>query len=204
MLIEENRVRVITDPGTYTTAQDEVKNINVIVITHEHADHLHIESVRKIRENNPTSTIVTNSAVDKLLREADIQDAIIIEDGQSDEVAGIHISGHGHQHAEIYKSRSRVMNTGYMIGERLYYPGDAFHNPRIPVDVLALPVAGPWVKISEATDFALEVNPKVVFPVHDGMLNEFGIKVSRDIPGQVLPEAGIKFITLELDKETEV
>lgn len=204
MLVEEKGVRVLTDPGTYTNAQDKVKGIDVIIITHEHADHLHIESVKKVRDNNPNSIIITNSAVDKLLREADIQDSLIIEDGQSEEVAGMKIVGYGTIHEEIFREYPRVQNTGYMIGERLYYPGDAFHNPKVPVDVLAWPVAGPWVKIADALDYALDVKPKVVFPVHDGGLNERGLGFSRRVAPQILEKRGIKFIALELGKVTEI
>lgn len=58
-------------------------------------------------------------------------------------------------------------NTGYFIDEKLFYPGDAFTDPGRPIDVLALPVAGPWVKISESVDYALALKPRTVFPVHD-------------------------------------
>ncbi len=204
LLIEEKGIRVLTDPGSYTTAQNNAKDINIILITHEHGDHLHIDSVKKIRENNPNATIVTNSAVDKLLREADIQDAIIIEDGQSEEVSGIKIAGYGNIHEDIFREWPRVQNTGYMIGERLYYPGDAFHNPKVHVDVLALPVSGPWVKISDALEFALDVKPATAFPVHDGGLNEIGLGFSRRVAPQILEKHGIKFIDLPLDKEIEI
>ncbi|MFA6050457.1 MAG: MBL fold metallo-hydrolase [Candidatus Paceibacterota bacterium] len=204
LLIEEKGVHVLTDPGSYTTMQNDVKNIDIILITHEHGDHLHIESVKKILENNPEATIVTNSAVDKLLREAEIPDAVILEDGQSDEIGGLKISGYGNVHAEIFHELPRVQNTGYMIGERLYYPGDAFHNPRVPVDVLAWPAAGPWVKISDALDFALDVKPKVCFPVHDGALNPNGFGLLKRLPPQILEKHGIKFAFLETGEETEL
>ena len=46
LLIEINGIRFLTDPGNYTTAQNEVKNLHCIVISHEHTDHLHIESLK--------------------------------------------------------------------------------------------------------------------------------------------------------------
>jgi len=204
LLVEENGVKVLTDPGTYTTAQDDIKGINVILITHEHGDHLHIDSLKRVLENNPQATVVTNTAVDKLLREAGISDAIIVEDRQSEEVSGIRLSGYGTIHEEIFRDWPRVQNTGYMICERLYYPGDAFHNPKVPVEVLALPVAGPWVKIGDALNFALDVKPKVCFPVHDGGLNEMGRGFSKRVAPQILENHHIKFVDLEIGKETEL
>lgn len=205
VLIEENGVRVLTDPGMFTSEQDGVKGIDVIVITHEHRDHFHIDSVKRILDNNPAASVITNSAVDKLLREAGIQDAIIVEDGDTEDVRGFKIRGYGHQHAEIYKEYGKVMNTGYFIGERLYYPGDAFHNPMVPVEVLALPVTGPWCKSKDAIELAFEIGPKIAFPVHDGILNDNGLNVIHNGAIAVaLKERGIEFTPLPIGKEIEI
>jgi len=67
------------------------------------------------------------------------------------------------------------------------------------VEILALPVAGPWMKISEAIDYALEIKPKVVFPVHDGALKILG--PAHRVPSTILPEHGIKFVIIEEGKE---
>ena len=40
LLVEENGVRILFDPGSYSTAQNDVKNIDVVLITHEHSDHV--------------------------------------------------------------------------------------------------------------------------------------------------------------------
>ncbi|HZX00938.1 MAG TPA: MBL fold metallo-hydrolase, partial [Candidatus Paceibacterota bacterium] len=53
LLIEENGLRVLTDPGVYSEAQNEVTGINVVLITHEHQDHFHLDSMREIIKNNP-------------------------------------------------------------------------------------------------------------------------------------------------------
>lgn len=204
MLVEEKGVRVLTDPGVYTDAQDSLTGIDVILITHEHADHFHVESVKKVLDNNPSATVITNTAVDKFLREEGIQDAVIIEDRQSDEVSGLRFQGFGNIHEEIFREWPQVQNTGYMIGERLYYPGDAFHSPKVPVDILALPVAGPWVKIADALEFALDVKPRICIPVHDGGLNERGLGFAKRVAPQILEKHGISFISLEIGKETEL
>jgi len=200
LLIEENGLRVLTDPGSYTEKQNEIKNIDVVLITHEHQDHFHVDSVKKILVNNPQAKIITNSAVNALLSKEGI-DSVVVEDGQSLEEKGIVFSGHGKEHAIIYKKWNSVENTGYFIGERLFYPGDAFYNPNKPVEILALPVAGPWCKISEAIEYALEIKPKICFPVHDGGLKSPG--VAHRAPSTILPEHNIKFLPLEIDKETE-
>ena len=200
LLIEENGLRILTDPGSYSTAQNDVKDIDVILITHEHADHIHIPSLKNCTNNNPNARIITNKGVAKLLDIEGIKYEIV-ENGQNITIEGVLIEGYGEKHADMYKTIIPVINTGYFIQNKLFYPGDAFTNPNKPVDVLALPVAGPWMKLSEAIDYALEINPKITFPVHEGILKQPG--TTHRIPGDVLPKHGIRFVILEEGKEEE-
>src|SRR3989344_8079230 len=140
LLIEEEGLRVLTDPGFFTTAQNETENVDVLLITHEHVDHFHVESVKKILEKNSLK-IITNSAVKTLLEKEGITENIqVVEDGQSCEINGVTFTGHGNEHALIHQEWPSVQNTGYFIGPRLFYPGDALYDPKKPMDVLALPV----------------------------------------------------------------
>ena len=111
MLIEQNGVRILTDPGNYSTAQDSVTGIDFVVITHEHTDHLHIESVKAIIKNNREVKIITNSAVSKILAKENIS-SIVVEHNQAVDLKGISIKGWGSQHAPIYKTVENVENTG--------------------------------------------------------------------------------------------
>jgi L-ascorbate metabolism protein UlaG (beta-lactamase superfamily) len=194
MLIEQNGVRILTDPGNYSTAQDSVTGIDFVVITHEHTDHLHIESVKAIIKNNREVKIITNSAVSKILAKENIS-SIVVEHNQAVDLKGISIKGWGSQHAPIYKTVENVENTGYIIADRLLYPGDAFTLLDRSIDILALPIAGPWMKISEAMDYVLAIKPKKCFPVHDGNLRKYG--VSHRLPKDELSKIGIEFIALE-------
>lgn len=204
MLIEEKGLRILTDPGTYSTAQNDVKDIDIVLITHEHADHLHIDSLKNVIANAGSNglIIITNKGVAKLLDQTGINHYQLLEHGQKIEIKGVEIEGYGEKHADMYKTIIPVVNTGYFIQNKLFYPGDAFTNPHKPVDVLALPIAGPWMKLSEAIDYALEIHPKTAFPVHEGILKQPG--TTHRIPGDVLPKHGIKFIILEEGKETEL
>ncbi len=88
-----------------------------------------------------------------------------------------------------------------MIAERFFHPGDAFHKPPKKVEILALPVAGPWMKLQEAIDYALTLKPKVCFPVHDGMLKFFG--PVHALPKELLGRGGVNFVVLEEGKGHE-
>ncbi len=195
----ENGVRILTDPGTYSTQQNEVKNIDVVLITHEHQDHFHIDSLKAVLKNNPQAKIITNKSVGALLEKENIAFSIV-EDGQSSDANGVLIKGHGSKHALMHSSIPVIQNTGYFIANRLFYPGDALTNPGRQIEILALPIAGPWLKLSEALDYALEMKPKTCFLVHEG---EKTASWMERIPKQVLEPKGIKFMVLEIDKEYE-
>ncbi len=172
LLLDINGTKIVTDPGSFTTAQNELHEINIILITHEHQDHFHVESVKQMLENNPGATVVTNSAVGALLEKERIA-STCVGDGQRAEINGITIEGFGKDHAPIYGEMGQCENTAYMVAEKFYFPGDNFHVCGKPVEVLALPVSGPWMKMGDAIDFAKQVNATKAFGVHDGMIMPF-------------------------------
>ncbi|KKR43321.1 MAG: putative Zn-dependent hydrolase of beta-lactamase fold protein [Parcubacteria group bacterium GW2011_GWF1_40_6] len=193
-------VRIMTDPGTFSITQNEETSISAVLITHEHYDHLHIDSLKKVLENNPDCIVITNTSVGKLLDEAGIK-YIKIEEGQKYNLNGVDITGFGNTHAEIYKDFKLVQNTGYTI-DALCYPGDSFNYPDSSVDVLALPIIGPWMKTREAIDYAKNINPRICFPVHDAIAQDFAKSVWFT-PETILQESGIIFKKPELGKEEE-
>jgi L-ascorbate metabolism protein UlaG (beta-lactamase superfamily) len=140
--IKENGVGILTDPGMFSTEQDSLIGISIVIITHEHADHFHIESLKKVLANNPTAKVITNSAVAKLCAEQGIE-TTIVENTQSITQQGITVTGFGTEHAVIYKTIPVVMNTGYLIANKFFLPGDAFIIPPVPIEILGMPIAAP-------------------------------------------------------------
>ena len=172
-MLEVEGLKIITDPGAFTIeAQEKQENIDIVLLTHEHGDHLHAESLKNILEKNPNAHVVSNAPVAALLHEQGIE-ATHIGGGEHAEVKGIKIEGFGTEHAEIFESFGQVENTGYFVGEKFYFPGDSFFNPKKTIDVLALPVAGPWMRIGHAVKYLQETKPRIAFGVHDGIMQPF-------------------------------
>lgn len=195
LLIEVGELRILTDPGNYTATPD-AEHIDVILITHEHADHLHVESLQKILAGNPDALVLSHESVGKILDEAGIAYSLIV-DGEERVMKGVSIESSGSEHACIHHDLPAVQNTGFFIDQTLFYPGDSFHDPKKDVAILALPVAGPWMRLEEAIEYAKALKPKVVFPVHDGMLRQdVGLGPTRRIPTLLLEPLGIKYVDM--------
>ncbi len=198
LLIETKGKRILTDPGSFTIeSSSKLTNIDFILFTHEHQDHYHLDSLKTILQNNPHAVVYSNSSVDELLIKENIKhirvnhaDAILLGD--------IQVTGIGEKHAIMHKSIPASSNIGYLIDEKLWYPGDSYTDPKRPVDVLALPVSGPWMKIGEAIDYAIMLNPRKVFPVHDAIRFES----QHTLTAKILEEKGIIFeVMVEGDRK---
>jgi L-ascorbate metabolism protein UlaG (beta-lactamase superfamily) len=170
LLVQEQGATILLDPGVWNATPDAV-GINAVLITHEHQDHIDIDQLKTVLEKNPDAIVYTHEAVGALLTEAGIAYTPIAEGGVV-MVQDVPVQSVGHDHAVIYGT-SPCRNTGYLIGEKLYVPGDALHDvPSKPVEVLALPTGAPWMKLAEAIEYAKKVQPKVVFPIHDAIYTE--------------------------------
>lgn len=192
LLIETKGKRVLTDPGSYTVeAHSKLENIHYILFTHEHQDHYHMDSLKVILTKNPQTLVYANDSVSGLLEQAGIAHTKV-NHNDTVTLGEISVVGIGEKHTQMHSSVLQSSNIGFFIDERLWYPGDAFTNPRQQVEILALPVSGPWMKISEAIDYALMIKPKVAFPVHDG--TRFGS--AHNLPAKILPENGIEFVIM--------
>jgi len=204
MLVEENGAKMLVDPGSFTLEkQQRLTGLDAILITHEHQDHFHTESLKLVLKNNPGAKVICNDGVGKMLSEAGIEHEVL-DDGKMTDVKGVPIEGHGTLHAEIHSSMPPMKNTGFYIAEHLWYPGDALSVfPERTPAVLALPLAGPWMKLSEAIDYALKLKPTGVFPVHDMVLSELGSEIHQRIAKNFLEPRGIQFYELALDQEYE-
>ena len=44
--------------------------------------------------------------------------------------------------------------------------------PDRPVQTLAVPIDGPWLKLSEAVDYVRAIRPETVLPIHEGELTD--------------------------------
>jgi L-ascorbate metabolism protein UlaG (beta-lactamase superfamily) len=171
---------LVVDPGKFTTDFVVTDTIAAIVITHEHADHFDPELLEKIFKKNPNAVVVSlQSIINKLPGHK--SKAVVA--GDKIEIGPFRMRFYGSKHAMIHSSMPLIDNIGVFVNDTVYYPGDSFTLPNTPVDVLALPVGAPWLKMSECMDFLAAVKPLLAFPTHDAVLSVIG----KSLPDHILP-----------------
>jgi len=123
-----------------------------------------------VRENNPDVSVYGDEGTVKLFAAQGDSKIKAVHAGEVFEVKGVKVAVYGSEHAIIHPAIPGIENIGYMVAERLFYPGDNFTIPGEPVEILALPLGAPWLKVSEVIDYVLKVKPSVAIPVHDAVL----------------------------------
>lgn len=168
---------MVIDPGGWTSPE-AVDGADAVLITHEHPDHYDAGHLR--RADAPVLTI--GAVAGKIRDEApDVAERLtVLEPGELLEVAGLPVEVVGAKHAVIHPELPHFDNSGYLLdvdGTRVFHPGDALGVPGRPVDVLLLPVSAPWLKASEAIDFARDVGAARNLAIHDEVYSEAGLGI---------------------------
>jgi len=173
LLVEEGPARMLLDPGTLSSGFEELEGLTAVLVTHQHADHLDLQRLRRLLERNPGVRVVCDEGSAEPLGEAGAE-IEVVHDGDELDVGGVGVRVSGRDHAVIHPDIPVVPNVGYLLGGRLFHPGDSFTPPGQPIEVLAVPAGAPWLKVSEPIDYLRQVRPQVAMPVHELVLSATG------------------------------
>ncbi|WP_328499955.1 MBL fold metallo-hydrolase [Streptomyces sp. NBC_00457] len=186
--------RLVIDPGSFTE-DESVERADAILVTHEHFDHFTEFRVRGAAEANRGLQVWTVAAVAELL--TGLGDQLhVISHGDAFTAAGFEIEAHGTWHATLHPDMPAVTNTGFLIEQSLFHPGDALTVPDKPVSTLLLPVHTSWSRFSELIDWVREVAPERAVPMHDGALNPLGLAMADGLLGEHGPGINASYVRL--------
>ncbi|HSK06412.1 MAG TPA: MBL fold metallo-hydrolase [Acidimicrobiia bacterium] len=175
LLIETDNTRFLIDPGNYTSTWHDLTDLNAVLITHQHHDHVDVDNVAKLIGANPKARLMVEPAVVEMLHAHRPDTATV---GDHIEIGDVSVEVVGGQHAVIHDRIPRVGNVGFMIregeGPALFHPGDSYATVPSGIDLLALPLSAPWARVSMTIDFANAIKPPRLFPIHDSTLSEAG------------------------------
>lgn len=161
--------RILIDPGTYSTGFESLRDLDALLFTHAHPDHIDMSRVPALVEANPGLTVAADHGSAATLTEHVVAHQVA-RDSESIAVGDLSIDTLSGDHAVIHCDLPNVTNNGYVVDGHTLHPGDAFGECPDSIEILLLPVGGPWMKIGEAVDYLRRVRPRVVIPIHQSGL----------------------------------
>ena len=193
LVIENNGQNLIIDPGNISDDFIVPKNVVGVVLTHEHPDHIDPEKMKNILPDNPEAVVVSHAGIINTNNWPHTQ---VVAAGDTFELGPFNLKFYGGKHELIHKKLPIVDNLGVMINDTLYYPGDSYATPGVPVKVLAVPTSGPWLKIGDVVDFVLGVHPEMAFSTHDAHSSEKNKALVDFMLPRLVGDEGITYMRL--------
>lgn len=170
VLLDTGTARLLFDPGIFSDGFEGLTDLDAVLITHQHPDHLDPERLPALLAANPNATLVTDPGSEQIVRKLNLEPRVV-KPNDSLEFGGAAISVVGGEHAVIHPDIPVIPNTGFLVDDgAFYHPGDSFFVPERKVDVLGLPTGAPWLKASEAVEFLRAIAPRTAVPIHEAVL----------------------------------
>jgi L-ascorbate metabolism protein UlaG (beta-lactamase superfamily) len=175
VLVEVSGVRILIDPGNFSDAWHDVTDLDAILVTHLHPDHVDPVHAPALVAANPQARVLVEPGV---IEAVPLARAEPLSADTRVEFGGVTVAAVGGLHAVIHRDIPRIGNVGLVVtaeGEpTFFHPGDSLAAIPSGADVLAVPAYGPWAAMKETIDFAREVAAPQGFCIHEGLLNERG------------------------------
>ena len=198
VLLEMDGARVLTDPvlldrvsilrrAVSSLPAELHRDVDVVVISHLHFDHLDLPSLRLLGTDTP---IVVPRGAGRFMRARGFANVAELEVGRSVEIAGVSITATHAQHSGFRPPFGpNASAAGYVLeqgSEQVYFAGDTDVFPAMAdlsgIDLALLPVwgwgprLGPGHMNPERAAQALElIRPTAAVPIHWGTLWPLGL-----------------------------
>jgi len=177
LLVETADQRILIDPGTFSPGFQDLTELDAVLVTHQHADHLDVDRLPALLDANPEARLLVEPQAAEQLVAADLAAQHLVA-GEPTHVGAVEVTAVGQRHALINEFIPRIDNLGVVLrseGEpTFFHPGDAYDAEPGEVDVLALPLSAPWAASRDTLAFVRRIAPRVAVPVHDALLSPVG------------------------------
>ena len=162
------------DPVSQYADYTKLQKADMILITHEHPDHLDLKAIEMIKSGN-TSIVATENVARQL------PGSIVLRNGDEKTIMGLKIEAVPAYNLVNMRSpgvpyHAKGIGNGYILtlsDKRLYIAGDTENIPEMKnlrnIDIVFLPMNLPYTMTPEmVADGVRALRPKIVYPYHYG------------------------------------
>ena len=162
------------DPYNRVADYSTLPKADLILITHEHGDHLDPEVIKMLTKDG-TKLVLTKKCTEK------VAGGVVMANGDSQTVAGIQIEAVPaynvvHKRDDGSAFHPKGVGNGYVLtfgDKRVFIGGDTENTPEMKdlpdIDVAFLPMNLPYTMTPEmVADAAKAFRPKILYPYHFG------------------------------------
>ncbi len=155
--------------------KEDKHDADIIFITHNHYDHMDVDSINNIKNNN--TTIVAPKSMEDVISKIDFKKYIYLNPNENINIEDINIKTiPSYNIDKPYHPRTNNW-LGYIISYNsisYFISGDTDKTSElenVKCDIAFLPIGGTFTMDSlEASEAAKKINPKVVIPIHYGSI----------------------------------
>ncbi|MFE5207392.1 MBL fold metallo-hydrolase [Streptomyces sp. NPDC056600] len=196
--LEKAGQAIVIDPGVMTPEPGAVEGVAAVLVTHEHFDHFDPDRLRELGEG---VDVYTCAGVARHLG-AFGERVRVVGDGDEFSVAGFDVSVRGEKHHLSHPDVPPVDNVGFLVDGEVFHPGDALTEAEAPT--LLLPGQAPWLTTPAMIGYLRLMAPRRTYAVHDGLVNEWGLKVLDGVLAMEAERAGTEMRRLRVGESVDI
>ena len=173
LMLAFNGKNIYIDPFSRVADYSKLPKADIILITHEHRDHLDLQALASV-QTEQTAVVLTETCARQV-------DGIVMQNGDAHTVKGVHVEAvpaynlvHKRENGQPFHPKG--IGNGYILtfgDKRVYVAGDTENIPEVKrlqgIDCAFLPMNLPYTMTPEmVADAAKAFQPNILYPYHYG------------------------------------